>query len=154
MKQIFIILSIILNLFYIEVIVENKSERKYFLEKTLPYLIAISIGSIIGVLIDYLIVKYKKEYLRKYIVLLILFSLIFFGLYIRYKIYKRYNELDYTEPSPGEAPSLPSEKINMERKKDMKNEYSFELPNYSEKYLKTAGRSIDESLGLPNKYEM
>ena len=135
---------------YIANILKHKAVRENFLDKILPMLS----GYTIGALIDYLIVKYKKEYLRKYIVLLILFIIIFLGLYIRYKIYKRYNELDYTEPSPGEAPSLPSEKINMERKKDMKNEYSFELPNYSEKYLDTAGRSIDESLGLPNKYEM
>ena len=132
---------------YIANVLKHKAVREHFLEKMAPMLS----GYMIGTLINYLLVKYKKQYLNKYIILFYLFILIFLGLYIRYK---RYNKQDYTEPAPGEAPSLPSEKINMERKKDMRNEYSFELPNYSEKYLDTAGRSIDESLGLPNKYEM
>ena len=151
MKQIFIFLSIILNFFYIEVIVENKSERKYFLEKTLPYLIAISIGSIIGYLLATLSIIYKIPIKYDIIFLIFLFFIILGRLYRLY-----YKNRITLKPSlvEGEAPSLPPEKIYIERKKDMKNKYSFELPNYSEKYLETAGRSIDESLGLPNKYEM
>ena len=139
----FAYLSIILNFFYLEVILENKSERKYFLEKTLLYLI----GSSIGYLLAEIRMIYNIPF--KYNILFVIF-LFFLGIRLYYK-----NRITL-KPSlvEGEAPSLPPEKIYMERKKDMKNEYSFELPNYSEKYLETAGRSIDESLGLPNKYEM
>ena len=139
----FAFLSITLNFFYLEVILENKSERKYFLEKTLLYLI----GSSIGYLLAEISMIYNIPF--KYNILFVIF-LFFLGIRLYYK-----NRITL-KPSQveGEAPSLPPEKIYMERKKDMKNEYSFELPNYSEKYLDTAGRSIDEILGLPNKYEM
>ena len=136
--------SIILNFFYIEVIVENKSERKHFFRSTLPYLI----GTIIGNLYVTLSRIYKLPY--KYDILYILF--IFLLLLGRLYYIKRIT----LKPSlvEGGASPLPPGKIYMKRKKDIKNEYSFELPNYSEKYLETAGRSIDERLGLPNKYEM
>ena len=101
---------------YILNILEFKKSREHFLQSLLPSLIGMTIGFLYGTLS----IKYNIPY--KYDMILG-FSL------LSYVVLYYYNKLNYTEPSPGEAPSLPPEKIYMERKKDMKNKYPKGIEN-------------------------